>query len=375
MHKFTRRSLPALALAAAACANSETPAAAPAESLNALARAKGMRFGTAMGSGGGSDEFGDPRYLQIVRAECGVIVSENEHKWAAIQPAEGRFNFGPADAMVAWANANGISYRGHTLVWHHSQWLPQWINNYQFGARPAAEAEALLRAHIGAVAGRYRFTSWDVINETVDAGTGALRDTTFTRALGHEASNDLIFHIAREHLPDTQLVYNDYMSWEGHSATHRAGVLRLLEGFKVRGVPVDALGVQGHIGSENSDGSTGFASQQEREWRAFLDEVTGMGYQLLITELDVHDKGLPADAAGRDATMASYLRGYLDLMFSYTQLRDVLVWGLTDNYSWLQERWLRPDRLPKRPNLYGADYQPKPMREAVAAAFRAAPAR
>lgn len=367
MRTFTRRAIPALALGAAACA---TPVAARGQSLHALAAAKGMRFGAAMPH----RALGDGLYLDLLRSECGLIVSENEHKWAAIQPAQGVFNFAPADAMMAWAAENGLAYRGHTLVWHHVQWLPRWVNEYQFGANPAAEAEALLRAHVTTVAQRYRgrISSWDAINEAVDHTDGAIRETVFTRALGKEAANDLIFHIAREALPNEQLVYNDYMSWEAHSTTHRNGVLRLLEGFKARGVPVDALGVQAHIGSANTDNSVGFATQNEREWRRFLDEVTAMGYDLLITELDVHDRTLPADVAARDAEMARYLRGYLDLMFSYRQLKDVLAWGMADHYSWLQERWLRDDRAPKRPTPYDAALQPKPMREAIAAAFDAA---
>ena len=175
-------------------------------------------------------------------------------------------------------------------------------------------------------------------------------------------------------LPDAQLVYNDYMSWENGSAAHRTGVLRLLERFRNNGTPVDALGLQSHI----SPGSVADASnfvQQERAWRSFLDEVVAMDYALLITELDVHDRTLPADAAVRDAATAAYLRGYLDVTLSYPQLRDVLVWGMVDHYSWLQSRWPREDNLPKRANLYDADFQPKPMREAMAAAFAAAPAR
>src|SRR5690606_27854287 len=141
MRTFTRRAIPALALGAAACA---TPVAARGQSLHALAAAKGMRFGAAMPH----RALGDGLYLDLLRSECGLIVSENEHKWASIQPAQGVFNFAPADAMMAWAAENGLAYRGHTLVWHHVQWLPRWVNEYQFGANPAAEAEALLRAHV-----------------------------------------------------------------------------------------------------------------------------------------------------------------------------------------------------------------------------------
>jgi GH35 family endo-1,4-beta-xylanase len=67
------------------------------------------------------------------------------------------------------------------------------------------------------------------------------------------------------------------MSWEHGFEHHRAGVLRLVEGFRKRGTPVDALGIQSHIKIGPVD---------ERAWRQFCDEVVGMGYRLLITEFD-----------------------------------------------------------------------------------------
>ena len=370
-HTLTRRAAVALGLGAAACTSA--PGGAPSEpGLHALAQAKGMRFGTAMGAG---STFADARYREVVRAQCGLLVAENEHKWPQVERTPGAVSFAAGDSMVDWARQNDIAFRGHTLVWHHPDWLPRWLANYDFGADPARGAEQLLRTHISTVCAHYRgvITSWDVINETVDPETGAMRDTVFTERLGH-ASNDLMFNTARDALPDAQLVYNDYMSWEDGSATHRAGVLRLLERFRNNNTPVDALGLQSHISPGSAADASNFA-RQEREWRAFLDEIVGMGYALLITELDVHDRTLPADAAARDAATAAYLRGYLDVTLSYPQLKDVLVWGMVDHYSWLQSRWPREDNLPKRANLYDAEFRPKPMREAVAAAFRATPQR
>jgi endo-1,4-beta-xylanase len=165
------------------------------------------------------------------------------------------------------------------------------------------------------------------------------------------------------------------MTWENYSATHRAGVLRFLETMKKRAVPIDALGLQSHIGANNNLQSNRFGMPQETEWRRFLDEVTGMGYALLITEFDVNDDGLPDDVAARDRVVADYARSYLDVTLSYPQAKQVLTWGLVDSHSWLQSRFPRPSGLAKRPLPYDASYRPKPLREAIAAAFRAAPAR
>ena len=96
------------------------------------------------------------------------------------------------------------------------------------------------------------------------------------------------------------------------------------------------------------DPTTHLGPHDEKGWRSFPDEVTGMGYGLVITEFDVKDNALPADIAIRDAGVAAYAGAYLDLMLGYPQLKDVLCWGLNDQYSWLQGFAPRDDKLPQR---------------------------
>jgi endo-1,4-beta-xylanase len=255
--------------------------------------------------------------------------------------------------------------------------MPAWLESYNFGPSPAAEAERILTGHIQTVCRRYgsRIVSYDVVNEAVVPGTGLLYETALSRALGGAHKTiDLAFHTARTEAPNAQLVYNDYMNWEPGSERHRSGVLELLRGFRARGVPVDALGLQSHLTISASTPVATLVANQAPAWRAFLDEVVAMGYKLVVTELDVRDDGLPADTAVRDRAVADYTRGYLDIAFTYPQLRDVLVWGMCDKYSWLQ-RVPRADGQPRRPCPYDAAFTAKPMHEAINAAFAAAAAR
>lgn len=145
-------------------------------------------------------------------------------------------------------------------------------------------------------------------------------------------------------------------------------MLELLKGFKARGVPVDALGIQSHLGIYSSTPVATLVANQTPTWRAFLNEVVAMGYKLVITELDVRDDGLPADVAVRDQAIADYTRAYLDVMFAYPELRDVLVWGMCDKYSWLRSM-PRSDGQPRRPCPYDAGFKPKPMHSAIDGAF------
>ncbi len=360
----TRRDVLALSAAALALGG----AAPGTATLDGLARAKGLRFGTALGAR--SDK--DPAYQALVARECGVIVPENELKLYAIRPEPEGLEFNGADRLAAFAREHGLLFRGHTLLWNRDEFAPKWLLAQGLGKAP----ERWLADYCRAVAGRYasQIQSWDVVNESIDPKTGAMRDTVFTRALGPEAV-EIAFHAAREAAPRAKLAYNDYMGWGAGDAKHRAGVLRLLERLKARNVPIDTFGIQSHIGNGDAGNVIDFPAADQREWRRFVDEARGMGLDLILTEFDVNDTVLPADPVQRDAICAGVARDYLDLMFDYREVKQLLAWGLGDKYSWLRTWWPRPDKLAKRPTLYDAGLRPKPLREAVAAALRGAPER
>src|SRR3569832_1741095 len=156
MSPLTRRR--GLALAGAAAALGAVPALAAEPSLNSLARAKGMMFGSAVGAGRPdrpNRSGSDPRYWDLLAAQCGVIVPENELKWYALHPAPDVYAFEPADALQAKAKSLGLQMRGHILLWNRPQYLTQWVNAYDFGARPATAAENLLVDHIKSVCADY----------------------------------------------------------------------------------------------------------------------------------------------------------------------------------------------------------------------------
>lgn len=346
------------------------------DSLESLARAKGMHFGTSLGGRG----LKDSNYRDLVRRECGILVAENALKMHYVQRAPGEFHFERGDQLVAFAEDNGQLSRGHCLLWHHPKWVPRWLETYDFGSEPRRSAEKLLLDHITRTTTHFgkRISSWDVVNEAVHNITGEMRETRFSEAMGSaDKVLEIAFHAARANLPYTELVYNDYMGWESDNAPHRNGVLKLLERFRRNGVPVNALGIQAHIGAGNQDNNANrsFDARDERAWRKFLEEVVAMGYSLLITEFDVHDTPLPADVTARDAQVAALGRGFLDLTLSFTQVSAVVCWGLADHHSWLQGRTPRADSLPKRPTPYDSNCQPKPLHAAIAASFRAAPSR
>jgi endo-1,4-beta-xylanase len=348
-------------------------------SLTGLAARTGRRFGSAVAWGRpGADRgsFANPAYGAVLERECSLLVPENELKWQWSRPSATSFDFRQMDAIARYAASHQFALRGHTLLWLPQKWYPKWLVDHDFGPHPAAAAESMLTQHVKTVCRRYgtRIYSYDVVNEAVQPETGAIRDTVLTRALGQERTLDLMFRTARAEAPHAQLVYNDYMSWERtrEDETHMRGVLKLLEGFRKRGTPVDALGVQSHIRLLKPLSVAEIVGESEGPWRRFLDEVVGMGYKLLITEFDVNDKMAPMDIAKRDTIVADYARAYLDIMLSYPQQRDVLAWGMVDRYSWLEGFDPRADKARKRGTPYDAQFRAKPLRQAIAAAFASA---
>jgi endo-1,4-beta-xylanase len=385
MAQWTRRACITSAAAAASMLGSGVKAAvmggSDPDSLAGLAKAKGLTgFGSAIG---GVDQpgsaFNDQGARQILLRECNILVPENELKWTSVRPNPKDFDFHGADVLVAWAEQNGMKVRGHNLLWLRPDRNSDWLNKYDFGPRPGTEAERLLREHVTTVCGHYgnRLFTWDVVNEAIDPATGQMRDMVFSRHLGDDCM-DIVFDAARKAAPQARLVYNDFMTWGDNSARHREGVLKLLDGMMHRKVPMDALGIQSHIGAGEIGGVKGtmtFDNREEADWKSFMDSATSLYPRLQITEFDVSELGTPSDIAARDRVIADLARRYLDVMLRYPGLDHVMCWGMLDHHSWLQSRTRRPDGMLKRGCPYDPDYQPKPLRQAFADAFRNAPVR
>lgn len=392
--KLSRRDCMAMAAAAAIepalAAKKPVPAGSAPGTLNAIAETRGMMFGSTIGLDSTKEglallppevlarprrpiSFNDPDNAALLIRECGIVVPENELKWYVVRPDVKTYDFTRADKIVRWARKNGLMVRGHNLLWNAMRWTPRWVASHDFGTRPASACEKMIRDHVFKVCKRYGkdIFSYDVINETFDPKTGQLEDTPFTKYLGWNVI-DITYHAAKEAAPHAELVYNDFPMWSP-AGEHRAAILKLLEYGKKKNLPIDALGVQAHIGWADEGGPGG--ARDEVAWRKFLDDATSMGYGLLITEFDINDKAAPTDIAARDKIVADLGRTYLDIMLSYKAMRYVMAWGLVDKHSWLQEFIPRPDGLPQRCALYDDHYLAKPLREAFAQSFAAAPAR
>ena len=311
----------------------------------------------------------NPAERQLLFKHFGTVTPENCMKPAPVHPAEDRFDFGPADALVKMARDNGLTVNGHALVWH--QQCPDWF--FSDGGQIAGRELVLkrMRAHIAAVAGHFagRMKSWDVVNEAIDDGNGFLRKSRWLTSIGEDFIAEA-FIAARQADPKAELYYNDYAI---ERQPKRDKTLRLIRDLKQRGAPVQGIGIQGHWQIDRIP-----FKDIEEAIIAFHAE----GMQVAITELDIdvvtrktsgaevgtreqggddpYAKGLPADLQQRLADQ------YAKLFTLFLKHRDkitrVTFWGLHDGRSWLN---YFPSKRTNHPLLWDRSLQPKPALSAV----------
>jgi endo-1,4-beta-xylanase len=299
-----------------------------ATTLGASAAEKGRYFGAAVAAA----KLGDSTYTGILDREFNSVTAENEMKWSETEPSQGRFTYAAADRIVSRAQSRGQLIRGHTLLWHQQQ--PGWAQ----GMSGSALRNAMMN-HVSNVATYYRgkIHSWDVVNEAfADGGSGGRRDSNLQRT-----GNDWIeaaFRAARAADPGAKLCYNDYNT-DGVNAKSN-GIYAMVADFKARGVPIDCVGFQSHLGNSVPG-----------DYRANLQRFADLGVDVQITELDIAG----SNQAANYATVVS-------ACLAVTRCTGITVWGIRDSDSW---------RTGENPLLFDASGVKKPSYTATLNALNA----
>ncbi|WP_237182166.1 endo-1,4-beta-xylanase [Roseomonas marmotae] len=336
--------------------------------LGVLARGNGITFGTAVQGGLLSR---DSDYASAIGREAAILVPEYEGKWGSLQPAEGRFDTGPLDSVLAWGRVHSRPVRGHALIWHQD--LPDWTQRAMMES--PQRARAVMEAHFGTVLGhtRQQIRDWDVVNEVIADPPGSdtpqtvggdLRDTPWLRALG-PSYIETALRMARERDPTLRLTLNEYGIEEDtpDAAEKRRRLLALVRDLLERNVPLDAIGLQAHLQLAKPFNPAVLSG--------FIKELRAAGLSVLVTELDVRETwDAPQDLAARDALVAERSYAFVSTALS-AGVRTVLTWGLGQKYSWLATNpaVALPEGRIHRGLPLGPDGQRTPMWDALARAF------
>ncbi len=206
------------------------------------------------------------------------VVAENCMKCEVVHPKEGVYDFTLADQFVDKARAAGLKVLGHALIWH-SQCAP-WFHYDKDGKLVSKEVlKKRMREHIYTIVNHFRgrVDAWDVVNEAFE-DDGTPRKSLFYEILGADYI-PLAFQYAHEADPNVELYYNDFSM---NKAMKVEGVARFFGPLIQQGLPVTAIGMQGHMILEDNVNNS-LIQQYEHA----IETITALGVPTFFSELDI----------------------------------------------------------------------------------------
>jgi endo-1,4-beta-xylanase len=358
--------------AAAAHRLSALDSAPQAPSLKEAAAAAGLVYGSC------SDmpfRNAPPQYLDLFVRQCALFAPILS--WQDVAPTPTQED-DASDANAGIALDHNLRITGAHLLWYLR--TPPWLEKLS-----RAEAEAAVAAHIKNIATFYRgrVFSWNVVNEAIEPPQkdpdglpheGLRMDSPLVRALGTDFFASAFLN-ARAADPAALLLYNEYdleldNAWQ---QARRDALFRLLDRLQKANAPIDGVGLQSHLKLRQ------FGDFHEKLYRQFLHDIAVRGLKIVITELDVDDRGSTAEIPPRDKAIADVYASFLAVALDEPAVCALVTWGICDPYSWYNSTWFhefaRPDHVPQRPLLYDAEFKPKPSYFAVLNALQQAPKR
>lgn len=291
-----------------------------------------------------------------------VITLENAMKPDQLSNAKDVYDFTEADAMVDWANDNGLGVHGHVFVWHSQS--PEWVNK----GLTRAEAKENMDNYIKTVAEHFngRVDSWDVVNEAFynDALNTSGENVTDWRdglrsidlsgepgsywyqayangmdvAAGEDPSDFIYdaFVFARQYAPNTTLYYNDFNDDIPNKVNAICNMINDLNA-RWKNDPrntdpsrllVEGMGLQSHYSTTWTNDTTNVKNA--------LEAYIATGVEIAISELDVSIENTENEMN----TVENQQRIYNELFEMYTSpgivehISRVTFWGMHDGVSW-----------------------------------------
>lgn len=316
-----------------------------------------FRIGTATTS----NLLDNEPYINIIKAQYNSMTLGNSFKPDSIldhnktvRDVE-KYMYSPAvkfDAVkkeLDYARDNGLTVRGHTLLWHNQ--TPEWLfyKNYNIGGELADRETMLLRME-NYIKNVMEWTeenypglvrAWDVVNEAADDG-GGMRKSLWYQTVGEDYIEQA-FKFARKYAPeDTKLFYNDYNSYQTRKQNDIITFLRPI----VEAGNIDGMGMQSHINVDIS------ISQYMAALQKYYDEL---GLEINVTELDVC-RGKGDDWQQEQGEYyKEFMSEILKLRKNGVPITSVTLWGISDTDSWLSSTYplIFNDDLSRKPAFDG----------------------
>lgn len=280
-------------------------------------------FGSAISSTFIQFERQDLENLERYKAKIvelfNTVAIENHLKWRGWTEWRGRDR---ALDTLRWLKENGISARGHVLVWPNWNHAPRAVQE-RFENDPEGLRQAIAE-HITEItrATRGLLYEWDVMNEPTT-------NHQFMDVLGEEAMVEW-FRLASEADPEVRLMVNEYNILAGGHSDNLERVARFLLD---RGAPVGSIGIQSHMGME----PVGIPKVLTA-----LDRMAQFGLPLVISEFD--------QPTSDELLQGRYMRDFMTAVFSHPAVDSFIMWGFWEGRHWRPEAALFRDDWSVKPN-------------------------
>jgi GH35 family endo-1,4-beta-xylanase len=270
--------------------------------------------------------------------------------------------------ILEWCHANGVTPKGHPLVWPYNAGIPEWL--YEM---PGEAVEALTQARVTNLVKGFakHIQIWDVTNEAVnhvsweEATQPAFRTKYhevslwrgievaggFKREIPIRQAADWVeksFNWAYAANPKATLIVNDYNQEIDPAVRQRFyDLIRELQG---RGVPVSGLGLQVH--------PVNYWIWPEQLWET-LEMYAELECPLHITELHQPSSGEEIEGGWRqgvwsEVAQAEFIGQLYRQCFGHPAVVSINYWGLSDRNIWIEGA-----------GLADAEYRPKPVFHAL----------
>lgn len=261
-----------------------------------------------------------PAAQAVIAREASVVVNHG-FSWNVMEPQPGSFNFGPADAVAAFAEAHAMEHIGVHFAWDQALLddLPAWVG----AITDADELRAVVRRRADVIFERYpSLDRIDVINEPLETfGTGGLYQNHFASVLGQDYITELAGIVRAAAPPTTELFVNE--NFVEYYPAKADALVAVVTDLVESGAPIHGVGLQSHFMLGEPDFELLAATGRRLE---------ALGVKVFITELDVP---VAPDLPDRLQVQADRYRQAVETCLGWATCDVINVWGVDDGHTWL----------------------------------------
>ena len=275
--------------------------------------------------------------------------------WPGYEDHQGMPRWADMLSTLEWCKLNGITTKGHPLVWACKSGTPTWLSGYT-----VQETEELLKSRVVNIVRGFRgqIDIWDVVNEPINVKTwkNKIAKLADENDWGVEDQIPEIADYVTAALkwahaanPSATLIVNEFFTLAREKERMRFNAL--LKELNARNAPISGVGIQAHEPREEW-------FLPEQVWKTF-DLFSAYGHPIHITELHPQSSGKPITGGWRTGTwtpeaQAEFASQFVYLCFGHPSVASINWWGLSDRNIWLPGG-----------GLIDGEYRPKPIYEVL----------